>query len=166
MVDDDEDSLFVTSLLLSEAGYLVDDAADGEEAWEALLSTRYDLLLTDHNMPRLCGLDLIARVRAAGMKIPVVLYSGSPGLGEGPDYSHLALTAVLQKSTNFAEIQHAVQRILSPSYKDGLSSFGVRKPPADFRSDWVFESDVRAPHSTSLALLRETTCRRSPERGQ
>lgn len=136
-MDDDEDSQFVTSLLLSRAGYLVDVAADGEEAWEALLSTRYDLLITDHNMPRLCGLDLVTRVRAAGMQVPVVLYSGSPGVGEGADYSHLNLTAVLQKSTNFAEIRHAVQSILSPSYKDGFLRQGEFRPIPHKSSMWT-----------------------------
>ena len=113
VVDDDEDSRYVTSLRLSRAGYLVDQAVDGVEAWEALLATRYDLLLTDHNMPRLCGLDLVARLRAAGLNLPVILYSGWPGFERRADYSNLRLAAIIPKSPNFAEVPDTISRILS-----------------------------------------------------
>jgi CheY-like chemotaxis protein len=112
VVDDDEDSRYVTRQRLLRIGYFVDEAADGEEAWEALLAVRYDLLLTDHNMPRLCGLDLVARMRAAGMRLPVILHSGWPGLKDSTDYPDLHLSAVIRKSSNFTEIQGAVLRIL------------------------------------------------------
>jgi CheY-like chemotaxis protein len=128
VVDDDEDSRYVTSVLLAHAGYLVDGAADGEEAWEALLTTSYDLLVTDHNMPRLSGLDLVARLRAAGMSLPVILHSGWPGLGGEADYLSLRLTAVIRKSTNFAELRNAVNCILSMPSKDGLLRQGVFRP--------------------------------------
>ena len=53
VVDDDEDERHIDCMMLSRAGYTVDTAADGEEAWKMLLSVSYDLLLSDHNMPRL-----------------------------------------------------------------------------------------------------------------
>ena len=62
-VDDDEDTQFLQARVLVSAGYNVTAVADGEEAWAALLTRRFDLLLADHNMPRLCGLDLFERAR-------------------------------------------------------------------------------------------------------
>ncbi len=111
-VDDDEDTQFLHARVLVRAGYDVATAADGEEAWTALLTERFDLLLADHNMPRLCGLDLVARMRAAGMTLPVIINSGCLDLRELPDYPHLGLAAVLHKSSHFAELLEAVKHVL------------------------------------------------------
>jgi two-component system chemotaxis response regulator CheY len=41
----------------------VDEAANGREALQLLGKARYDLLITDWNMPEMCGLDLVLEVR-------------------------------------------------------------------------------------------------------
>ena len=41
----------------------VDEAANGREALALLGRGRYDLLITDWNMPEMCGLDLVLEVR-------------------------------------------------------------------------------------------------------
>ncbi|WP_155298610.1 response regulator transcription factor [Deinococcus kurensis] len=64
------------SALLSLEGDLdvVGAAADGEAAWESVLSLRPDVLVTDIEMPRLSGLDLAARVSrdAPGTRVVIV----------------------------------------------------------------------------------------------
>jgi two-component system, chemotaxis family, sensor histidine kinase and response regulator WspE len=52
--------------LLQNHGYEVEIAVDGVEGWNALRLGRYDLLVTDIDMPRMNGIDLIRRVRADG----------------------------------------------------------------------------------------------------
>jgi DNA-binding response OmpR family regulator len=122
-VDDDQDTQFLQARVLARAGYNVTAAADGEEAWTALLAERFDLLLADHNMPRLCGLELVARMRAAGMTLPVIINSGCLDLGEAPAYPHLGLAAVLHKSFHFTELMDAVRHILPlpPGAADGTA---------------------------------------------
>jgi len=46
--------------------YLVDTAADGEEAWARCLQEEYDLVLMDLMLPKLDGLALCNRLRASG----------------------------------------------------------------------------------------------------
>src|SRR6185436_18496899 len=55
-VEDDSAIRLCWSELLTCAGYSVTAVADGIEAWEALQSGRYDLLVTDNDMPRLTGM--------------------------------------------------------------------------------------------------------------
>lgn len=62
--------------ILCNCGFRVDTAANGEEGWEALQQNAYDLLITDHEMPVLKGLDLIARIRREALPIPTILMSG------------------------------------------------------------------------------------------
>ncbi|MGC4120788.1 MAG: response regulator [Myxococcales bacterium] len=62
---------------LEAAGCEVSTAADGEEAWEALQRARFDVLVSDVQMPRLDGFGLTGRVRAqaATRDLPVILVS-------------------------------------------------------------------------------------------
>ena len=112
VVDDDAATRQLNCLLLSRIGYDVDAAENGEQAWQALLATGYDLLITDHNMPLLTGLELVARARGAGMILPAIVDSGSQEVGEAADYPQLGLAAVLHKSLEFTDLINAVKRVL------------------------------------------------------
>ena len=74
-VDDEPSLRRFGELVLLRSGFAVDTAADGEEAWEALRSREYDLLVTDNHMPNLTGLELIGKVGAAGLRLPIILAS-------------------------------------------------------------------------------------------
>jgi chemosensory pili system protein ChpA (sensor histidine kinase/response regulator) len=65
--------------MLAGEGYVVDQAGDGAEAWEMLRQVSYDLLVSDVEMPRLGGVELLGRVRAERAGLPVVLISSRVG---------------------------------------------------------------------------------------
>src|ERR1700761_6903001 len=65
VVDDDADIRCLNTEVLADSGYTVDSAADGALAWDALQTKNYDLLLTDYDMPKLNGLNLIRKMRDA-----------------------------------------------------------------------------------------------------
>jgi DNA-binding response OmpR family regulator len=77
VVDDDDDSRRFNAEALTFSGYRVDAAADGVAGWEALSSDRYDLLITDNGMPRLSGIELVQKLRAARMLLPVIMATGT-----------------------------------------------------------------------------------------
>ncbi|MEL6778384.1 MAG: response regulator [Cyanobacteria bacterium J06597_16] len=75
-----EDSMTVRALekkLLSNRGYDVDIAVDGAEGWNAARMATYDLVITDVDMPRMSGIELIDRLRAYGptKAVPVIIVS-------------------------------------------------------------------------------------------
>jgi len=83
LVVDDEPALReLMADAVTRVGFHAHTARDGEEGWEALCITTYDLLITDHEMPRLTGLALIERLRTVSMKPPCILTSGSLPLPE------------------------------------------------------------------------------------
>jgi two-component system sensor histidine kinase and response regulator WspE len=75
-----DDSLTVREMerkLLSGHGYAVDVAVDGMDGWNMLRSADYDLLVTDVDMPRMDGIDLVMLVRADSrlQRLPVMIVS-------------------------------------------------------------------------------------------
>jgi DNA-binding response OmpR family regulator len=78
LCDDEIYILRAAEFKFRRAGFDVQIAADGEEAWEAIRARRPDLLITDCEMPRLDGLGLIQRVRQdpALADLPVLMLTG------------------------------------------------------------------------------------------
>jgi DNA-binding response OmpR family regulator len=75
VVDDDRLLCELLTELLTEAGYTVQCAEDGEAAWAALQRSSPDIVLSDIKMPRLGGLDLASRLISGGYATPIVLMS-------------------------------------------------------------------------------------------
>ncbi len=61
--DDEIHIVRAAEFKLKKAGYEVEITSDGEEAWEAIQKCKPDLLITDCQMPRLTGIELIRRLR-------------------------------------------------------------------------------------------------------
>ena len=58
---------------LDAAGYSCDVAADGEDAWFRGDTEAYDLVVLDLGLPKLDGLSVLKRWRAAGRNMPVLV---------------------------------------------------------------------------------------------
>ncbi|HUR81605.1 MAG TPA: diguanylate cyclase [Thermoanaerobaculia bacterium] len=64
VVDDDDNFLAWMAKLMRRLGFVVETAHDGESALRVLRESQFDLLVSDYQMPRFDGLDLIRAVRA------------------------------------------------------------------------------------------------------
>ena len=72
LVEDNPINALLARTLLTREGCGVDQAGGGEEALAALAVGEYDLILMDMRMPGLSGVEATRRVRALGVKTPVV----------------------------------------------------------------------------------------------
>lgn len=95
VVDDSLTVREVEKTLLSNSGYLVDVAVDGVDGWNALRRKKYDLLITDVDMPRMDGIELVNLVKQTAQlaRLPVMIISYKDriedrqrGLDAGADY--------------------------------------------------------------------------------
>ncbi|HEV7237751.1 MAG TPA: diguanylate cyclase [Thermoanaerobaculia bacterium] len=64
IVDDDENFRVWLMRLVHRLGFVVESAVDGEHALSILRQSAFDLLISDYQMPRIDGFDLIRAVRA------------------------------------------------------------------------------------------------------
>jgi two-component system, chemotaxis family, chemotaxis protein CheY len=62
-VDDSPSMRKMVSFTLTGAGHQVVEAVDGQDAFEKALLQKFDLVLTDQNMPRMDGLGLTRKLR-------------------------------------------------------------------------------------------------------
>ncbi|MET7419063.1 response regulator [Dactylosporangium sp. NPDC005555] len=79
VADDDADITDVVAMVLRRAGHSVVTCADGEELLAAVRAHRPDVIVTDHQMPALTGLEARGRLLRdpATAGIPVIVASGS-----------------------------------------------------------------------------------------
>ena len=93
-----DDSLTVRELerkLLASRGYDVSVAVDGMDGWNAVRGERFDLVITDIDMPRLDGIELVTLIKRdaqlSGLPVMIVSYKDRAedrqrGLDAGADY--------------------------------------------------------------------------------
>jgi two-component system response regulator HydG len=79
VVDDDDTVRYTVRGFLEHARLQVDEAVDGVDALEKIESKGYDLVVTDIQMPRMDGLELLAKIRqrAAPPKVILITAHGS-----------------------------------------------------------------------------------------
>jgi two-component system alkaline phosphatase synthesis response regulator PhoP len=112
LVDDDMNLCWLSADVLARSGYQVHTATDGAAGWEALLANSYDLLITENRLPKISGVELVKKVRAARMTLPVVLASRLIPTEELSRTPSLQLAATLLKPFTSDELLGTVKNVL------------------------------------------------------
>ena len=93
--------------MLANGGYEVEVAVDGMDGWNAVRTGKFDLLVTDVDMPRMDGIELVTLVKqdphVKSLPVMIVSYKDRPedrqrGLQAGADY-YLAKGSVSRSGT-------------------------------------------------------------------
>ena len=114
IADDEAHILHVVTMKLSNAGYEVITAMDGEEALELCRSKKPDLLITDYQMPYLTGLELCKRLRQdePTARIPVLMLTARGFDIESHEMSEAGINDVISKPFSPREILRKVENLL------------------------------------------------------
>jgi len=78
VADDDEAVLRAHARVLASKGYEVVTVKDGDSAVKALSQTSFDVVLSDIDMPKMSGIQLLEKVREHDLDVPVLLITGAP----------------------------------------------------------------------------------------
>ena len=112
VVDDDSDLRLLYTDVLALPGYHVDAAEDGAAGWEAIQANNYNLLITENNLPKLTGIELVRKLRAARLAVPVVMAAGRLPPFERVQNPPLQLAALLPKPFYISELLQTVRAVL------------------------------------------------------
>lgn len=119
VVDDDPDIRHILRERLESYGYLVETAADGPAAIEQLEQFTLSGIFLDIRMPGMDGIQVLARIRARSLTIPVAIVTAA-GTTELANASIQAdAQACLFKPFDQAQIKHVVERWFSRPLDQG-----------------------------------------------
>jgi DNA-binding response OmpR family regulator len=118
VIEDDKKIASFVVKGLTEAGFAVDHADNGEQALHLTLSEPYDAAVIDIMLPKLDGLSVIDRLRQAKIRTPVLILSAKRSVDDrikglqtgGDDY--------LTKPFSFAELLARVQALIRRAHHE------------------------------------------------
>jgi len=115
-VDDDSDFQMYLSHLLRDRGYSVETLTDGHQLL-ARLNTRKapDLILMDVMMPGNDGIQMIEKIRSAGIQIPIIIISGVGLVKSVVEAMKAGATDFLSKPFDELALETAIDTVLEES---------------------------------------------------
>jgi CheY-like chemotaxis protein len=110
-VDDEPAVRDVLALHLSRQGYEVEIAPDGLSAWHLITAApqRFDVVITDNQMPHLTGMQLVERLRASGYPGGIVFFSSTVPASSAARLEELRVARV-EKGQPIPQLMIALRR--------------------------------------------------------
>ncbi len=112
IVEDQPDNQLLIRLLMERMGFAVRMTSSGEEALEALVWGRFDLLLLDENMPGLSGTETMKKMRQRGVQAPIVVLTANAVKGDRERFLEAGFDAYLSKPIQKEALERVVQQVL------------------------------------------------------
>ncbi len=112
VVDSNSDLLMLYTDALAGPEIQIDVAEDSAAAWEALRTHDYDLLFTENDVPDSIGDELVTKLRAARMAVPVVIAAGKLSMPEFSRYHPCPFVATLLKPFDLVALQNTIKRAM------------------------------------------------------
>lgn len=110
VVDDEGANRYSVSKTLQKVGYMVSEAANGEEALDMITRQAFDVVLTDIRMPGIDGIELLRRIREQAPEVIVILMTAYATLGNAVEALRLGAHDYLIKPSSSADIRQSVAR--------------------------------------------------------
>ena len=140
VVDDLEVNRTILTRQIGALGVEVQSCENGAEALD-LLAEGFDLVLTDHVMPEMDGLELAQAIRDNGHNFPIVLLSSNPSVAQN-DPGRKFVTSILQKPLRRPELFNLLNQL-----EDEIVEVERPSEPAE-----VVETEVGNPSPTKRPM--------------
>jgi two-component system OmpR family response regulator len=124
VVEDEPDLLRVVAQALREAGYAVDEAADGEQGLFKASSWDYDALVLDLMLPRLDGIELLRRLRRK-RKTPVLILTARDTIGDRVRGLDSGADDYLVKPFDLVELQARLRALIRRSAGNAVAAIEI-----------------------------------------
>lgn len=113
-VDDNDMNLKIINVFLRDSGIQVDTASSGQEALEMTRTTKYDLILMDHMMPEMDGVETLHRIREdeenLNRETRVIVLTANAIVGAREDYLKEGFEEYLTKPVVKEKLEEVVGR--------------------------------------------------------
>ncbi|MCW9040205.1 MAG: response regulator [Rhodospirillales bacterium] len=118
VVEDDPAGAKLITMVLNDIGIArVITAEDGVAAMEEIEKAGrngFTLIICDWNMPRMSGLELLEKVRGAGINVPFVMITGRNTIDSAVDAKNMGVSAYLPKPYTPDQLARKIMEIIVP----------------------------------------------------
>ncbi len=111
VVEDEPNMRLLVTEELTDAGYDVDEAVNGEEALRKFTEKAYDLVTIDIEMPGMNGLELAGKLREIKRDVKLVLLTAYSHYKS--DMASWAADAYIVKSSDLTELKEIISRLIN-----------------------------------------------------
>jgi YesN/AraC family two-component response regulator len=111
IVDDDPGIRSTISELIEELGYLCETASDGLDAVNLLDSGPYLCVFTDIMMPNMTGLELIKKIKARDVSLPIIVITGYASLEIAIDAMKCGASDFISKPFKVKQIELMLNKV-------------------------------------------------------
>lgn len=77
IIAENEEIVGISQRYAVPAGTVIEEVTDGKPLVEKVRAGNYDLIITDHKMPSVSGLEAIKQIRGFNKEIPIIMVAGS-----------------------------------------------------------------------------------------
>lgn len=113
VVDDEERQREIYRDILLDEGYSAETAASGETALRLLGQKRFDLVITDLNLPRMTGIQLLSAIQQADPTVAVVLITGYPSIQSAIEATKKGVYTYLEKPVDRDRLLEVVGEVFA-----------------------------------------------------
>ena len=174
IVDDEPINLEFFDVMLSNLGFQVQKAADGEQALQKVVETDPDLIILDNLMPRLSGWEVAKRLKQDKeyrrfRQTPIIMFSAMDDVQDKIEGLELGVDDYITKPFNFSEVLARIRAVLrSRELAQQIARRERRLAVAESlnRSLVFFTQHIRKPISELLAAAERIDASTASEAGQ
>ncbi len=127
---------------LRHAGYVVDTAGDGEEGLTAIEMDGYDAIVLDIMLPKLDGLTVLRRLRAAGKKTHVLLLTARDTVADRVAGLHQGADDYLVKPFALEELLARIASLCRRTYQEKRGTLHVAGLPVELAARRLSRGDA------------------------
>ncbi|HZT72182.1 MAG TPA: sigma-54 dependent transcriptional regulator [Terriglobales bacterium] len=146
VVDDEPHERQGLSELIAAWGYAVEGAADGAQALEKLAAAPAHVVITDIRMPRMDGLQLLARIRQTLGDLPVLVLTGQGSKEAVVECLRLRANDYIEKPIRGGELKQRLADLVSEALRAAApaeAGGGREREDAD-AEEWEFAGESKA----------------------
>jgi len=141
LVEDEQNLAYFVKKGLEEEFYAVDITEDGSEGLFLAASNEYDLIILDIMLPGINGLELCKRLRAKGVRTPVMMLTAMDSVGSKVEGLESGADDYLTKPFAFSELLARVKALLRRA-SDSVNELSVEDLRIDLLARRIFRGDM------------------------
>ncbi len=123
---EDEYSLRISiKEFLEELDFIVDCFSTGDDAFDAIYETHYDVLLLDVNVPGMNGFELLKTVRNEGIKIPAIFMTSRTQMQDFEEGYKAGCCDYIRKPFDLVELQLRITQVCKSFYFENTNELDL-----------------------------------------